>query len=151
MDVAVIFELLLSMAKQEKSIVPKITAAFMLVGMFMFSGCSSLSSSSYRQGKAAATRDLNDGILAVETYGFTMGGSDLKSQLLKERYNIERRIVAGCIVSKKIRNHAKGYNGVSLPEIERRFGKDIGKKVHEEARHLSESKEPRAPQAVSGN
>ncbi len=101
----------------------------------LLTGCSTFSDYSYcdyQRGKADAKKDIQAEILAVETYGFRMNGDGGESQLLRNHYNIDTRIVAGCVVNKKIIGHAKGYNEVSRAEIERRFGKDIWGKIREE-------------------
>jgi hypothetical protein len=123
------------MSKLTNRIVSTTFTALLLSVVSLFSGCSTFSDysyASYRQGKANALRDIEANILAVETYGFGMNGDGGRSHLLRERYNIETRIVAGCIVNEKIVGHAKGYNEVSRAEIERRFGKDIWDKVRQE-------------------
>ena len=76
----------------------------------------------YHRGHADATRDLQSGQLAVEIDGLVMRGEDEYAQELRERYQIELRRIAGCIVDEKILAHLKGYNEISEAEIKRRFG-----------------------------
>jgi len=133
------------MTKKGKAIVPKMISAFLLLSIFMLSGCSSFpdySYSSYRQGKADAMRDINANILATEVYGFGASKNSEWGRLLKQRYGIEQRVVAGCIVNEKITGHAKGYNEVSHQEIERRLGKDIWNKIRAEETAYFQSKSP---------
>jgi hypothetical protein len=75
--------------------------------------------SAYRAGRFQAQKDLAAGILAIEEFGF---GAGTATEILRERYHIEVRVVAGCVVDEKILGHAAGYNKVSQAEIDRRFG-----------------------------
>jgi hypothetical protein len=85
-------------------------------------GCASLSE---RSGRADARRDLANGVLAKERFGLPVVCINEYSELLRERYRIELRSVAGCVVDSRILGHARGYNGVMVAEIERRFGTNI--------------------------
>ena len=76
----------------------------------------------YVRGRADARRDIRDGRLTVEVYG-SGGGSIAKP--LQERYHIDTRVVAGCVVNDTLMGHARGYNIVSAAEIKRRFGVEI--------------------------
>jgi len=78
--------------------------------------------SAYRAGRAEAKRDVAAGILAIEEYGFGAGFGP-HVQILRERYQIEIRPTAGCIVNETILGHAAGYNAVSELEIDRRVGR----------------------------
>jgi hypothetical protein len=84
----------------------------------------------YVRGRADARRDIRDGLLAVEVSGL---GAGKIVKPLKDRFNVETRIVAGCVVDEIILGHERGYNIVSGAEIKRRFGVDI---------LASDSKEP---------
>jgi hypothetical protein len=75
----------------------------------------------YQRGKSDAERDIAAGIFATETYGMGAGGRHV--ELLRERFGIDTRIVAGCSVDIEILGHAAGYNKISEPEIDRRFGR----------------------------
>ena len=72
-------------------------------------------------GRVQAKSDVAEGILAREVYGF--GGGGPAAEILRKRYNIQTRALAGCIVDAKIVGHAAGYNAVSNAEIERRVGR----------------------------
>ena len=72
-------------------------------------------------GRVQAKSDVAEGILAREVYGF--GGGGPAADILRKRYNIQTRALAGCIVDAKIVGHAAGYNAVSNAEIERRVGR----------------------------
>jgi hypothetical protein len=57
---------------------------------------------------------------------------------MKKRYNIEMRRVAGDEVLIDRISHMIGYNEIALPEIQRRFGKEILQKVANEAKAIYE-------------
>lgn len=54
--------------------------------------------------------------------------------LLQQRYGIQLRSVAGCIVTDESAGHLEGYNAVMLPEIRRRFGAGVLERTADEAR-----------------
>jgi hypothetical protein len=72
-------------------------------------------------GRAEARRDVAAGVMAIEEYGFGAGTGD-SVRILRERYHIEERAIAQCIVDEQILGHAAGYNEVSEAEIDRRVG-----------------------------
>jgi len=76
----------------------------------------------YARGRADAHRDIRDGQLTIEVSGF---GAGIIAQPLKDRYGVETRVVAGCLVDDWILGHERGYNVVSAAEIKRRTGIDI--------------------------
>ncbi len=102
--------------------------------------------SAYFAGRAEAEKDIAIGVLAFESSGFGAGGPWVK--ILRERYNIEDRIVAGCIVNERIMGHETGYNSLSLPEIERRFGKGRIEAAQEEGAKLWAEENARDEQFV---
>jgi hypothetical protein len=77
---------------------------------------------SYLRGRADARRDLRDGHVAFEVYGFGAGGV---TEPLRERYQVETHVVAGCVIDDQIMGHAYGYNSVSAAEAKRRTGVDL--------------------------
>jgi len=86
------------------------------------------------KGRADARKDLQAGKLAVEVMGPPPPmWMDAYQRLAKERYGIEHRWVAGCMVGSRVMGHADGYNEIMEAEIERRFGKDALKKTADEA------------------
>ena len=97
-------------------------------------------SNSYFAGREAAAKDIKQGILAVETYGLPVACYAEYENLLKQKYGIELRPIAGCVVDDSILKHAKGYNEISDAEIERRFGKDIFGKTMQAAQKIYKNK-----------
>lgn len=99
--------------------------------------------SAYRAGRAEAKKDIAAGILAIEEFGFSAGTG---GQILRERYQIEVRAIAGCGVDDGILGHAAGYNSVSEPEIHRRFGRDHIAAARDEGAKLWDEKLKREQQ-----
>ena len=99
----------------------------------------------YRAGRVDAKRDLAAGKLAIESYGFGAGGRYV--QLYRERYQIDVRLVAGCLVDETILGHAAGYNEVAEPEIERRYGRASLEAAREEGARLDAEEYARQVQA----
>lgn len=87
----------------------------------------------YKTGHDAAERDLKAGRLALEIFGLPAPYFGEYAKLLLNRYHIELRQVAGCVIDEQIAGHAKGYNEVAMKEIERRYGKDMLETTRQEA------------------
>ena len=83
-----------------------------------------------------ARADLRDGKLITETAGFQAPWLSTNTRLLRERYGIELRMVAGCVVTPKILGHIHGYNEVMDVEIERRFGRNVFERTATEAERI---------------
>jgi hypothetical protein len=99
-----------------------------------------LSSIAYKKGHDDAERDLKAGHVAVEIFGLPAPYFGEYTKLLLERYHIELRQVAGCLIDEQIAGHAKGYNEVAMKEIERHYGKDILETARQEAsKHYADS------------
>jgi hypothetical protein len=91
--------------------------------------------SAYPRGMLMAYGDHACGDLEIKGYGEpppSWWGA--YCDLLEERYNVKDRMVGGCVVSWELRNYVAGYNEVSKPLIEKRFGKGIFKECAAEAR-----------------
>jgi len=93
-----------------------------------------ISLSAYRAGRSDAEKDVRENRLIIETFGLPPRWDGDYAKLLEQRYRIEVRTVAGCMVDEKIVGHAKGYNEVSKAEIQRRFGSDVLEKTQTEVR-----------------
>jgi hypothetical protein len=78
----------------------------------------------YVRGRADARRDIRDGQLIIEVSGFGAGATGIE-KILKDRYGVETRVVADCLVDDRILGHQWGYNVVAGAEIKRRSGVDI--------------------------
>jgi hypothetical protein len=102
--------------------------------------------SAYRAGRAEAQKDVAAGILATEEYGL-FAASGPSERTLRERYQVEDRVIAGCAVDERILGHAAGYNAVSEAEIGRRLGSRLAQ-AREEDRKLAIEKGAREAQAI---
>ncbi len=94
--------------------------------------------SAYWAGRADAKNDTAAGIMAREVYGFGAGfgpGPDI----LRNRYNVEMRAVAACVVDAKIVGHAAGYNEIADREIDRRVGLARIEAAMEEGTRIAEA------------
>lgn len=100
--------------------------------------------SAYWAGRTEAKKDVAAGIMAMEVYGF--GGGGPGAQILRDRYRIEIRPVAGCLVDEEILGHAAGYNGIAKPEIDRRVGQDRIAAAQKEGARLADEKYARQKQ-----
>ena len=100
----------------------------------------------YSAGRAAARGDLAHGILAMEGCGLRRGEMiEDGDRIMRERYGIINRPIAGCIVNDQILGHLKGYNDVTRPEILRRFGADFFDRIVNEVERRFYRKHPNAP------
>ena len=86
----------------------------------------------YLRGRADAHRNTRDGHSAIEVSG--LGAGDF-AKPLRDRYGIDTRVVAGCVVNETILGHERGYNVVSAAEIKRRLGVDILDRTSGEPRY----------------
>jgi hypothetical protein len=77
-------------------------------------------------GRADAENDVRAGRLAIEVFGSPIKGEANFERMLRERYQIELRRVAGETdtgTDQRVWGHAYGYDDVSEAEIEGRLGK----------------------------
>ena len=85
------------------------------------------------RGQLSARVDLARGHYRVLTLGLPTPWRPEDTRLLRERYGIEERMVAGCIVSKSLLAYAEGYNTMSMAAANRKFGHDIFKETAADA------------------
>jgi hypothetical protein len=81
-------------------------------------------SSAYLAGRSDAKKDLSAGILAIGDAGLLPGHERWDGPILRERFQIQIRTIAGSVVDETSLGHQAGYNSVSVREIDRRFGWD---------------------------
>jgi hypothetical protein len=99
------------------------------------------SRSAYDAGRSLAQEDIREGRLIIEVSGGP--GSPTYDELknaLAERYNIQLKEIAGCIVDDQIRGHERGYNEISRAEITRRFGRDVAQETRDEVSRAAEQR-----------
>jgi hypothetical protein len=92
------------------------------------------------RGRAEAERDLKKGILCLKSYGYPGEVSRTYYQLAKERYGIQNEVVAGCMVTTELTEHADAYNEVMREAITEKFGQDALSKINKEAWEIYEKK-----------
>ena len=85
----------------------------------------------YLAGRAEAKADLRQGHLVIEEFGFG-AGSGHRFGIFRDRYRIELRATAQCVVDAAIEGRTAGYNSVSKPEIARRYGPNTIQEVTDE-------------------
>jgi len=99
-----------------------------------------ISLSAYQAGRSEADKDVRENRLIIEIFGLPTPWDGEYAKLLNDRYHIQVRRVAGCIVDEKLVGHAKGYNEISESEIQHRFGGDVLEKTQSEVkRHWEET------------
>jgi hypothetical protein len=87
----------------------------------------------YEAGRREAEKDVRENRLVVQLTGGPPGAADSDwRKLLSERYHIEVKEL-GCTVTYDIAGYTRGYNEISLAEIERRFGAGLLRSTRDEA------------------
>jgi hypothetical protein len=120
----------------------RISAAFLVLAVALC-GCHTLGergTTAYLSGQSEARHALAGGRLELETCGLPADWTPEYERLLLERYGIQTRPVAGCIVTDQILDHERGYNEVMRDEIQRRFGSRIWKETIRDAQKTHENK-----------
>jgi hypothetical protein len=107
-------------------------AVALLVCLILWSVLWSVSASA--RGELVARYDISRGHYEVQGFGLPVPWRPEYARLLQERYGIEFRTVALCIVSTELVAYVESYNGVSTAAANRKFGHDIFKEFSEEAR-----------------
>lgn len=77
------------------------------------------------RGKLVARFDLARGHYEVLTLGLPAPWRPEAARLLRERYKIEMRVVAGCMVSESLLAYVDAYNKVSMSAAKLKFGHDV--------------------------
>ena len=85
------------------------------------------------RGHIAATIDVHRDRYRVLGYGLADRSRSEYARCLRERYNIEYRTVAGCVVSESLVSYVKAYHSVVTDAANRRFGHDVFKECAEQA------------------
>ncbi len=99
----------------------------------LVSGLLGCAASGWIWGQLAARSDVAHGQYKILSLGLPPPWRQEYIRLLRERYGIEERVVAGCIVSTSLLAYAKGYNSVSADAANRKFGHDIFKETEADA------------------
>jgi len=108
----------------------------LLIPLLALMGCSmdsDFSWSAYQRGVADAKKEIAEGRLALESFGYPPPWLGTYRRILRERHGIEERSVAGCVVDAEIISHARGFNEVMRREIHKKWPADIFDKAEKEA------------------
>src|SRR5207247_6284709 len=77
------------------------------------------------RGNLAARIDVRRGRYQVLGYGLPSPSRPEYARCLRDRYGIEFRAVAGCIVSDSLISYVNGYHSVVAEATTRKFGHDV--------------------------
>jgi len=103
--------------------------AAVIVLAFLFAGFLGWDFSARTRGKIKAHFDVARGHYAILIYGLSAESLPEAARLLRERYGIELRVVAGCIVTKPLVAYVDGYNMVGTAAVGHKFGHDVFEKT----------------------
>jgi len=79
------------------------------------------------RGQLVAHFDVARGRYEILSLGLPFPWRSEFGRILQERYGIEQRVVAGCMVSPSLLAYTEGYNRVSMAAANRKFGHDVFK------------------------
>jgi hypothetical protein len=85
------------------------------------------------RGRLAAHVDMRQGRYQLLGYGLPTPGRPEYARCLHERYEIDFRPVAGCIVSESLRSYVDAYDSVLEEDTRRKFGRDVFQECADEA------------------
>jgi hypothetical protein len=94
------------------------------------------------RGERAARRDIAGGHYVLLGYGLPTVYQAEYTRLLRERYGIEYRAAAGCVVSESLISYVNAYDVVVVAAANRKFGHDVFRDSSEEAMRNFELKSP---------
>lgn len=77
------------------------------------------------RGRLAAQFDLIRGRYEILAIGLPVPWRPEYARLLRARYGIVERVVAGCLVSEPLIAYVESYNRTSMAAADRRFGHDV--------------------------
>jgi hypothetical protein len=77
------------------------------------------------RGGIVASFDLMRGHYKILSLGLPTPWRPEFAHLLRKRYGIEQRVVAGCVVSQSLLAYVDGYNRISMSAANRKFGRDV--------------------------
>ena len=97
----------------------------------------------YPRGVIVAWVDYTRGHYEVQTFGYPAPWAWEFRRLIQERYGVEVKAVAGCVVSPQLVWYVHGYNSVSCSRLRKKFGKDILAECVKEAQAAWQSEHPR--------
>jgi hypothetical protein len=87
---------------------------------------------SYEEGRRAAAEDIKHDRLVYHVGGLPAPYDELFSEILRKEFKVAVAHI-GCVINTEEFQRGVGYNEVSVPEIERRYGEGILGRVEERA------------------
>jgi hypothetical protein len=101
-------------------------SAVLVVG-FVIAGFWGWDLSAQMRGQLIAHFDLSRRHYRILMLGLPTPWRPEYAHILLERYGIENRVVAGCVVTQPLLAYVDGYNQVSMSAANRKFGRDVFK------------------------
>ena len=89
------------------------------------------------RGHFAARIDVARSHYVLFTYGQPVEWLPTYTRLLREKYGVQSRAVAGCGVSPWLRSYVDAYDDVMTAAAKRKFGRDIFKESMDQAREVT--------------
>jgi hypothetical protein len=120
----------------------RVAAAIMLVTSV--AGCSYGSRS---EGHFAAKYDVDHGRYELQTFGLPPPWFQDDAALLQQRYAVNVRPVAGCMVSESQVSYVEAYNDVMAAAANRKYGHDIFVECRADARKAYAQRQSSQPAA----
>ena len=107
------------------------------IGLFLISH-------EWTSGAEEAQQDIQRGHLELRGYGLPAHWVPQYGRLLNDRLGVKFNTVAGCMVTRRLKNHTDEYNKLMTQEIERRYGAGILEKLADEASKTDAATRPAA-------
>jgi len=85
------------------------------------------------RGQLVAHFDVARGRYEILTFGLPAPWRSEFARILRDRYGIEQRVVAGCMVTPSLVAYTEGYNQVSMTAANLKFGRNVFKESADDA------------------
>ncbi len=119
---------MLEVVRRHKKVAAVATLGLLVVGCYGWEHSASV------RGHVAAQFDVARGHYRVLGYGLPVAWLPEYVSLLRARYGVEYRAVAGCVVSGSVIDYVLAYNAISSAAANRRFRRNIFHECAEDAR-----------------
>jgi hypothetical protein len=94
----------------------------------------------FSKGQVDARRDIARGRLVIQSSGSFNSPSAAFEKLLRKRYKIRVEIISTDEMSDQAFGYKEGYNSISFPAIERRYGKGFLDRAYAESEKTGSGK-----------
>jgi len=91
-----------------------------------------------RDGVKEARATLARGRLVYLDYGLAVPWSAERREIAQQRFGIDTRVIAGCVITKSLEKFVADYNSVMEAAISTRFGSDVFDVINREGQALLE-------------